>query len=79
MLPPEKHKLIFESFQQADGSTTREYGGSGLGLAICSQLVRLMGGEIWLESSLGKGSRFLFTVSLKKEPHSAEKPSRYDR
>src|SRR3954463_1596042 len=72
-IAPEKHKLVFESFEQADGSTTREYGGSGLGLAICSQLVRLMGGEIWLESSLGKGSRFLFAVNLGKEPHSAEK------
>ncbi|MFL6300509.1 MAG: response regulator [Terriglobales bacterium] len=70
---PEKHKIIFESFEQADGSTTREYGGSGLGLAICSQLIRLMGGDIWLESSLGKGSRFLFTVNLKREPHSAKR------
>jgi len=73
-IPPEKHKLIFESFQQADGSTTREYGGSGLGLAICSQLVRLMGGEIWVESTLGKGSRFLFSASLKREPCSQSIP-----
>ena len=62
----EKHKVIFESFQQADGSTTREFGGSGLGLAICNQLIRLMGGEIWLESALAKGSRFLFSIHLRQ-------------
>jgi CheY-like chemotaxis protein/anti-sigma regulatory factor (Ser/Thr protein kinase) len=73
-IAPEKHKIIFESFQQADGSTTREYGGSGLGLAICSQLVRLMGGEIRLESEPQKGSKFLFTVRLRQTAGSSEAP-----
>jgi len=65
-IPKEKQDLIFESFTQADGSTSRSFGGTGLGLAICRQIVSMMGGRIWVESDPGKGSRFQFTARFSR-------------
>ena len=63
-IPKEKQESIFDSFTQADASTTREFGGTGLGLTITSRLASLMGGKIWVESEPGKGSEFHFTVCV---------------
>ncbi len=63
-IAPEKQRLIFAPFSQADNSTTRNYGGTGLGLTISSRLTQAMNGQIWVESQLGKGSTFHFIVSL---------------
>jgi len=67
-IPRNKLEAIFEMFQQADETTTRRYGGTGLGLSICRKIARIMGGDCWAESEVGKGSVFHFTAWLQKTP-----------
>ncbi|QWT45311.1 hybrid sensor histidine kinase/response regulator [Azospira inquinata] len=67
-IAPDKQALIFDAFSQADSSVTRRFGGTGLGLAICARLAGLMGGRLWVESEVGKGSVFHCTARLEALP-----------
>ncbi len=73
-IPTDKLSLIFERFQQVDASDAREKGGTGLGLAICRGIVQQHGGRIWVESVVGEGSAFYFTVPLDISDHSEASP-----
>jgi two-component system, sensor histidine kinase and response regulator len=73
-IPTEKQAYIFDPFSQADTSTTRNYGGTGLGLTISTRLISMMGGRIWVESEVGKGSQFHFTLQL-RQAHAKPSPT----
>ena len=74
-IPVERRQAIFEAFTQADQSTTRTHGGTGLGLTIASRLAELMGGRLWLDSALGRGSTFHVTLRARLAPPRAEPPA----
>jgi len=74
-ISPEQQKKLFTSFNQADSSITSKFGGTGLGLAISKRIVELMQGTIWIESELNKGSKFIFTIKVKRGTENTAKAS----
>ena len=74
-IPADKQERVFEAFSQADGTMARKYGGTGLGLTICTRLVGMMGGRIWVESQLGQGSTFHFTLRLGAQSAPSTRPA----
>jgi len=77
-IPKEKQKVIFDTFQQVDVTSTRKYGGTGLGLTICRQIARYLNGDVWVESEEGKGSTFHFTGWLDKSNKKSTKKLSYE-
>jgi len=78
-ISPDQQKKIFNIFEQAESGTARKFGGTGLGLSISKRIVELMGGEIHVESELGKGSQFIFTVKLLRNVHGLHPQSESDK